>query len=364
MNSFSGHAAEFGLPSAGLRFAARSWPFGLLPEFGNPYARPSPASFMSSNSDQPTASFVVIARDEASTIEASLRSILAQEVEKEVVVVDDGSRDRTAEVVERLAAREPAVRLIRLPQSRGRGFARRSGIEAARGRLIATVDGDVILPEDWWQRCAEALPNADAVAGTAVPDGDVAYLYGRFSLRPRTRSHTTPVTGSNGLYRREVFDRAAFDPSLRDGEDIALGYELQAAGARLATVPGLFVEHRDSRTFAQAMLWLFQSGIGATRLLRRYRDVRRPDLATAGFLVAIGTSAGLRGRARLARLAPPVGYLFAAASAHVLSAFTVERGRVRQLLGATIVDVPLLTAYFVGRIVGVVGLVRAARRRS
>lgn len=316
---------------------------------------------MPTNAEQPTVSFVVIARDEAPTIDAALRSILAQDVDKEIVVVDDGSRDRTPDLVADLAARHPALRLIRLPSNRGRGFARRLGIDEARGRLIATVDGDVILPPSWWERCVAALEHADAVAGTAVPDGDVAYLHRRFSLRPRTRPHTTPVTGSNALYRPELFALASFDPALGDGEDVALGHALRGAGARLRTVPGLFVEHRDTRAFAQAAGWLFQSGCGATRQLWRYRELRVPDLALTGMLISIALGVAWRRRGLHVALAPPVAYLGAASCGHVTSAFMYERRSAQRLLGAALVDMPLLGAYFCGRIAGVAEIAAAGR---
>ena len=104
-------------------------------------------------------SFVVIAYNEAKNIGRTLGVIasLAGLADYEVVVVNDGSGDATADVVREHAAGNPNVKLIDLPRNRGRGYARSTGIAAAEGELIATVDADIILPPDWFDR-AEIRP--------------------------------------------------------------------------------------------------------------------------------------------------------------------------------------------------------------
>ena len=114
-----------------------------------------------------------------------------------------GPRTGTPQRAEEIARREPDVRLIGLPRNNSRGFARETGVQASRGRFTATVDADIVPPADGWDRCARELQHADAVGGTAIPDGDVAALCSRFDLRPRGHTHTTTVTGSNGVHRRE-----------------------------------------------------------------------------------------------------------------------------------------------------------------
>jgi glycosyltransferase involved in cell wall biosynthesis len=298
-------------------------------------------------------SFVVIAHNEAASIEPALRSILAQNVDKEVVVVDDGSHDQTPRLARRLALKEGALRVIELGRNRGRGFARRAGVELAHGSFIATVDGDVILPQDWWERCATELEHADAVGGTAIPDGDVAYLCSRLSLRPRVRPHTTTVSGSNAVFRRELFELVAFDPELRDGEDVALNHALRAQKARLRTVPGLVVAHDESKGFLRTLGWLYQSGRGATRQLWRYRQLRLPDLTFAGMLVVGATGVGLCRRQRANALAATLLYLAVAAAVHVSRAFVWELRSSHRLAAAVVIDTALLGAYFCGRVAGV-----------
>jgi glycosyltransferase involved in cell wall biosynthesis len=300
-------------------------------------------------------SFVVIAYNEAENIARTLDSINALDgLEKhEVIVVDDGSHDGTAKAVKAIAAKNPCVRLIRLAENYGRGYARRTGIAEATGELIATVDADIILPRIWLLSARAALRGHDAVGGTAVPDGDVAYIYKRFRLVPRLVGHTTSVTGSNALYRREVFDIVKFDSALREGEDVALNHAIKKKGLLSATIPGLYVRHEESKSFPQSLKWLYESGSGATRQLITYHKVRTPDLAVGAFVVAmtIGLYAAVRGQ-RLVCSALPVGVVLATSIQHVRSRFEAPRSHWDKVVFAILTDSVLLSAYFAGRLAG------------
>jgi GT2 family glycosyltransferase len=320
-------------------------------------------------SEDPLTSFVVIAYNEAANIGRTLDAItsLAGLGRYEVIVVNDGSRDRTAGIVADVADRNPHVRLIDLDRNRGRGYARSKGIAAARGDLIATVDADIILPPDWLIRARAALGryDADAVGGTAVPDGDAAYLHKRFKLAPRVVGHSTAVTGSNALYRRRVFDLAGFDPALREGEDVALNHATQQHGLSFATVPGLLVQHIEGKTLRGSLTWLYVSGRGATRQLASYGRVRPPDLAAGAFAGAAiaGLFMTLRGK-RLAGASIPAAVVLAASTAHVRSRFETPRTQWRRVVPAVAVDGLLLTAYFTGRLTGLAGLWRHLPRTA
>jgi glycosyltransferase involved in cell wall biosynthesis len=307
-------------------------------------------------SDAPTVnvSFVVIAYNEESSIGATLASILEQEAacNSEIVVVDDGSSDGTAAVVDGIARDHSAVRLVCLEKNRGRGFARATGVGEATGDLIAMVDGDIVLPPDWLARCLESIKDAEAVAGTAVPDGDVAYVSSRFGLQPRSVAHSTTVTGSNAVYRREIFDHVSFDSGLRNGEDIALNHALKSLGVRLLTVPGLIVCHEENKTLQEALAWMFESGRGAARQLYRYRTVRVPDLVFGGWLLTLIGGIECERRSRRIGRWLPVVYTGAAAGVHIARAFKCEQPQGHRFAGAVLADAGLLSSYFVGRLVG------------
>jgi glycosyltransferase involved in cell wall biosynthesis len=312
-------------------------------------------------SDGVFVSFVVIAYNEAANIARSLGAIAALEDlgQHEVIVVNDGSRDGTGQIVADIARQDPCVRLIDLAENRGRGHARSKGIAAARGGLIATVDADIILPPDWLARARAALGGQDAVGGIAVPDGDVAYLCRRFKLVPRVVTGTTTVTGNNGLYRREVFDVANFDPALREGEDSALNHAMDRSGLSSVTVPGLLVRHEENKSLVTSLKFLFAVGGGATRQLLTYHEVRQPDLVTGAFVGAatLGLFAAGR-RHRVIGAAIPGAFVLAAGLQHVRSRFETPRSHWHRVAPAVAVDSALLTSYFAGRLVGLSALWR------
>jgi hypothetical protein len=311
-------------------------------------------------------SFVVIAYNEAENIDRTLDGITAlvglEPGRYEVIVVNDGSRDRTAAVVADRAVRNAHIKLIDLPKNRGRGYARATGIAAAQGEFIATIDADIVLPANWFTSAEVALVGHDAVGGTAVPDGDVAYVYQATRLVPRVVGHTTAVTGSNALYRRKVFDLVTFDSSLREGEDVALNKATARYGLSFETVPGLFVEHIENKTLPDSLRWLFTTGKGATRQLLVYRQVRMPDVVTGTFLASVVAGVLVAVLASpLPGAAIPLAVLLAASAQHVRSRFQTPLRRWPAVFLAIALDGAHLLAYFAGRAVGLAWLLRHPR---
>lgn len=85
----------------------------------------------------------------------------------EILVVDDGSTDQTVLVVERFSRTEPATRLIRLAQNRGKGCAVRTGIMQARGALMLVADADGAAPMRELERLENGLEHgADMAIGS------------------------------------------------------------------------------------------------------------------------------------------------------------------------------------------------------
>lgn len=81
--------------------------------------------------------------NEAATVEQVIRKVLAQRPVQELVVVDDASRDTTLEVLKKLKAAEPRIRLLQHPVNQGKGAALRTGIQHASSDYVIIQDADL-----------------------------------------------------------------------------------------------------------------------------------------------------------------------------------------------------------------------------
>jgi len=149
-------------------------------------------------------SVVVSARDAASTIGDTLDGLAAQEDagDFEVIVVDNGSNDATAEIVEKHPS---APKLLRRKRGDGPGIARNEGAAAAVGDVLAFTDADCKPTPHWVAAGARAIRDADIVQGAVMPvPGEDIGPYSR----------TLAVVSEYGLYetanlfvRRPWFER-------------------------------------------------------------------------------------------------------------------------------------------------------------
>jgi glycosyltransferase involved in cell wall biosynthesis len=272
----------------------------------------------------------------------------------EVIVVDDGSLDSTAFIVEQFEDHHSNVRLVRHETNRGRGAARRSGQESARSPLIGFVDADIIVPPDWLQRCSEELSRFDAVSGIALPDGDCAVIWRICEPTLRRRPGSAEITGNNVLFSSEALSRVPFAPDSQLGEDFRLAKLMVQDGLRLSTVKDLVVEHRESKTYLQAVSWMWRSGVDATALLFEFGALRLPDLAW------IVWGAGLLSMILVAAMGA-AGIWVAAAAATALTILIsllfvgsrfLPRPRPLRFLIALLITPPLILAYLGGRCAG------------
>ncbi|HSE67611.1 MAG TPA: glycosyltransferase, partial [Gemmatimonadales bacterium] len=235
---------------------------------GNPGAprlvTPAPAP------QRPAVSVIVAAHNAAATIRETLESLSAQtHREWEAIVVDDGSDDATATIVQDYAAHDRRIRLLRQQQF-GAGPARNRGMAAARHHWLLFLDAD-----DW------LLPRALEQLGDATLSGTVDAVHGGWArvardgrvmeteFAPPTTDLFLPFTEfcafpiNACLFRRELTAKAGgFDPAMRTCEDWDFWQRIARTGARFTRVSEKVAHNRiQVRSGATSTARLLPNGL-------------------------------------------------------------------------------------------------------
>lgn len=161
----------------------------------------------------------------------------------EVVIVDDGSRDRTPELADALAAADPRVRVIHHRPNRGYGGAVRSGLGAARMPYVFFTDGDRQFRIADLGALIGRIGHADAVVGYRIKRSDparrlaIAWVYKQV-LRILFGAPFRDVDCAFKLFRTAVFERVPLSRVRSDGAFFSaeLLLTLRAAGTRIEQV--------------------------------------------------------------------------------------------------------------------------------
>jgi glycosyltransferase involved in cell wall biosynthesis len=303
-------------------------------------------------------SFVVIAYNESKGIIDCISSILDQDIEAskaaiDVLVIDDGSTDGTADLVEKKFSSQ--VKVIRQANA-GRGFARLKGIVNAKSPLIAMVDSDIRLPRNWLSICLVNLDSYAGVGGIAVPDGDCSTIQRIFQLSPRPKRGSIPLTGNNAVYRADALRESGSNWLTPLGEDFRLNQLLQQQGFKLKTINNLFVRHVEFKTYRTSLVWLYKSGADATRLWLEFKITRIPDVATALFLGSVVSTPILTSLFGPLYITSPIFVVLFVGLTHLVSKFYVQKNSTG-FIAAWLPNSALMLSYFLGRFAGTVELI-------
>jgi GT2 family glycosyltransferase len=210
----------------------------------------------------PAFSVVVAAYNTAGTIGEAIESVRRQtRSDWELVVVDDGSDDGTADIVEAVA--DPRIRLIRQPRNLGPAAARNRGISVAQAPLVCTLDSDDLWLPWYLETMGKTLDSAPAAA-VACTDAwvldEATGRVGRTSvLAPQDPPQPVPedrktflaallqrnfIYNSVAVRRDSLLAVGGYDERLWVGEDWELWLRLAAAGHRFVRVPQLLAVYR------------------------------------------------------------------------------------------------------------------------
>ncbi len=233
----------------------------------------------------PVVSVVIpVYNGEATIAQVLIRALAQQECPAyEVIVVDDGSTDRTREIVQTF----PAVRLIEQPNA-GPAAARNRGAEAARGQYLCFTDSDCLPHLDWIARLLSGFVSDDVAAvmgtyGIANPESWLAVcVHDEIQYRHRVLLPEYPqVFGSyNVCLLRPIFlELKGFDAQYcyPSGEDNDLSYRLTKRGFRIHFVDTAKVDHFHPVSVKRYLREQFRHGFWRAKMYREHFDKTRGD---------------------------------------------------------------------------------------
>jgi GT2 family glycosyltransferase len=198
----------------------------------------------------PRVSVVVCAYNAERTMEPCLASLERLNYpDYEVIVVNDGSKDRTLEISQKFGY----CRIIS-QENKGLSVARNVGAEAATGEIVAYTDSDCVADADWLTYLVAKMESSDLVAcgGPNFPPPEDALVPAAVAVSPGGPTHVLladdvaeHIAGCNMAFRREVLQKlGGFDPVYRAaGDDVDICWRLQDAGYTIGFSPAAVVWH-------------------------------------------------------------------------------------------------------------------------
>jgi glycosyltransferase involved in cell wall biosynthesis len=200
------------------------------------------------------------------SVQAELKNAGVDQLE--LLIVDDGSKDRTAEVASKIAG----VNLICHPRNKGYGAALKTGFSKARGELIGFLDADGTYPPEYFpQLCRAALNGADLVIGSRMAGAEsrmpltrrVGNFFFAGLLTVLSRQRVTDSASGMRVFKREILEQVYPLPNglnltpvmstraLHEGINIGevpIPYSERVGRSKLSVI-------RDGRIFLQSMVW-------------------------------------------------------------------------------------------------------------
>jgi glycosyltransferase involved in cell wall biosynthesis len=188
--------------------------------------------------------------------------------ELELLVVDDGSRDRTAEVASGISG----VTLVRHPKNKGYGAALKTGFSQARGELIGFLDADGTYPPEYFPKlCVSAMNGSDLVIGSRMAGEDskmpltrrVGNFFFATLLSLLGRQKVTDSASGMRVFKREILETIYPLPdglnltpvmstrALHEGitiKEVPIPYSERVGRSKLSVI-------HDGRVFLQSMVW-------------------------------------------------------------------------------------------------------------
>ncbi len=207
----------------------------------------------------------------------------------EVIVVNDGSKDRTREILRRYP-----VQVIDQP-NRGASAARDAGLRKASGEIVAYADSDVSVTRDWLRNLVQPFsdPTVGATTGQTIflRNDQIASWLRSLDIERRNAHRGTSTglaNGPNSAFRRALLlEVGGFDPRWYHAEDTEVSYRVRQKGYTIRYVPSAVVHHIPEGNWRNYLRKRYRDAKAFTRVLSRYarRAVLDDDFVSLGMKV-------------------------------------------------------------------------------
>ncbi|MCL6633660.1 MAG: CDP-glycerol:glycerophosphate glycerophosphotransferase [Alicyclobacillus herbarius] len=249
--------------------------------------------------NSPLVSIIMPTYNVESFIEEALNSLLRQSLQSiELLIVDDGSTDRTCEVISRVAARDPRVKLLQ-KENGGPASARNFGLRFASGQYVCFIDSDDVVPETALAEMVEAakVHEADVVTGVQLRFNSSGKWFIKVHFdKGLTRSgerciDTNPELfyslGAGKLYRTDLIRDIRFPEEIKVGEDQPFVIEAFLRAKKIYTLGSIVYYYRVRETEEKSLTQIaLQDPVGAITDLFRMVSLVSPKLQGRGRLLA------------------------------------------------------------------------------
>jgi glycosyltransferase involved in cell wall biosynthesis len=236
-----------------------------------------------SNADiAPCLSVVMPVYNEVATVEAIIAAVLAQRPVQELLVIDDGSRDGTREVLERLAQVTPRLRLFLQEVNRGKGAALRRGFQEATAPYVVVQDADMEYdPAEYYLLLSPLLAGrADVVFGSRFRGAfaqrvlyfwhSVGNKFLTFASNMATDLNLSDMETCYKVFRREVIQKIKLEED-RFGFEPEVTAKVARLGVRIYEVAISYY----GRTYAEGKKIGWQDGMHAIWCIFKYNFLKR-----------------------------------------------------------------------------------------
>jgi glycosyltransferase involved in cell wall biosynthesis len=229
-------------------------------------------------------SVIMPAYNEEATIEEAIKVLTEVPLHLEVIVVNDGSTDSTAEILDRLGKEGLIHRLVHQPGNMGKGAAIRRGIQEVTGHVTVIQDADLEYDAREYPVLLEPIRTgkADAVFGSRFQSGPRRVLYFWHSVGNRLLTLLSNMftdlnlTDMETCYKMARSDLLKALPlkSQRFGIEVELTARFAQAGARIWEVPISY----SGRTYAEGKKISWRDGVAAFWHIARFNIFSRPSI--------------------------------------------------------------------------------------